>query len=288
MQTQPWVFLGAAGRVGCLVTRHLCAASPVVPLFYQTRQLTADAQAQPAFFWAPLDGPQGLLDFVLHTGPIGGLMVFLGATPGQSADMSLNETLAEACLSAAHQAGIGRVLLASSSAVYGVGKGLPFLETDDLTPVNDYGLAKARMEEACQPWRDRGLEVCCLRIGNVAGADALLKHMGEEAPRQIEQYADGRGPQRSYIGPAMLGDVLISLAGHRGVLPPCLNIATPHPVGMTDLATAAGMAWDYVPANSQPQFQSITINCAALQALHHFASGDSRSDAIVRQLLDPT
>lgn len=279
---QAWVFLGASGRVGRLVTRSLRAAPiPALPITYQIR--TA-AEGGSAFVWAPLDGPAGLLTHVQRAGRVQGMFVFLGATPGQASDMGLNVSLAEACLNAAAQAEITRVLLASSSAVYGAGRGLAFTETDPLQPVNNYGLAKARMEDACQPWRARGLEVCCLRIGNVAGADALLKHIGTQEPRAIEQFADGLGPQRSYIGPATLGDVLVSLARHTGPLPPSINIATPDPVRMADLATAADMPWGYTPATSAPALQNITINCRLLETLHSFAPDDKGPDAIVRQL----
>lgn len=285
-QIQSWAFLGASGRVGQLVTRGWRQGDkPAHRIFFQTRKMN-HALMGTSFVWAPLDGSAGLKSCVDIHGPLGGMFIFVGATPGQAADMSLNVDLAESCLKAAYEAQVPRVLLASSSAVYGVGEGRPFIETDDLKPVNAYGSAKAHMEEVGLQWRDCGLDVCCLRIGNVAGADALLKHRGETTPRHIDQYADGLGPQRSYIGPRTLGNVLMSLAAHKGPLPACLNIGTPDPVRMEDLATAAGMAWDYVPAATAPQFQSITINCERLQTLHRFTQKDSGCQAIVQQLQD--
>lgn len=282
----PWLFLGATGRVGQLLTRHWAQNPSPLPLVYQTRAQTP--RNSPSLLWSPLDGAQALVTHTQKNGPLHGMIVFIGATPGQSTDMSLNQSLAEACLDAALRAGIQRVLLASSSAVYGVGRGVPLRESDALYPVNDYGTSKARMEDACGPWRARGLDVCCLRIGNVAGADALLKQMNDPTRRQIDQYSDGLGPQRSYIGPAALAHVLTSLATHTDPLPACLNIGTPDPVRMADLATAANIAWDYVPAPHGPQFQSITIDCRQLQALHSFTQDDIGSTAIVRQLLDLT
>jgi nucleoside-diphosphate-sugar epimerase len=90
-------------------------------------------------------------------------------------DLALNTQLGLAAVAAAAQLEIQRVLLASSSAVYGTHSDAPFTETDPLVPVNDYGRAKQVMEQICHARAHAtGVALCCLRIGNVAGADALL------------------------------------------------------------------------------------------------------------------
>lgn len=271
------VLVGATGRVGRMVAAHWRRAPPAgLAVLAQDR-----AGARPAALaWAPLDGPGPLVAEVARGGPVAALVVLAGVVPGPGADLSLNAALAVACCRAAQAAGVGRVLIASSSAVYGAGAGLA--EGAALAPLNPYGAAKVAMEAACAPFRAAGLEVCALRIGNVAGADALLMNVARGGPVAIDRFADGGGPVRSYIGPGTLAAVLTGLARHPGPLPPALNIAAPQPVAMADLATAAGAAWHWVVAPATA-VQRITLECAALAALHPFAPSDSDPAAMVAQ-----
>lgn len=282
------LFMGATGRVGRLVTRAFDLIEPQpFPLIHQSRQLH-DAGSDNVLHWSPLDGPEPLIELTRATGPFKAIMVFVGATPGQSQDMMLNVSLTQAVLVAAAEAGIMRLLVASSSAVYGAGLQRAYKETDDLAPLNAYGEAKAMMEAACDPWRERGLEICSLRIGNVAGADALLKQLGRTERIDIDQFSDGQGPERSYLGPRTLAQVLVSLTTHRYRLPSVLNVAAPKPVYMSDLATAAGLNWQYAPSRSAEVTQSITIDCDRLTKLHEFSSDDPKASYMVGQIKELT
>lgn len=75
-----------------------------------------------------------------------------------------------AILDAARRAGVRRVVMASSSSVYGDSEALPKREDQPLTPVSPYAASKAAMElyasafTACYE-----LEVVCLRYFNVYG-----------------------------------------------------------------------------------------------------------------------
>jgi nucleoside-diphosphate-sugar epimerase len=276
------VLVGATGRVGRMVAAHWHLNPPA-----GLAALTQDrAGALPgALAWAPLDGPGPLVAEVARGGPVAALVVLAGVVPGPGADLSLNAALAVACLRAAQAAGVRRVLVASSSAVYGAGDGLA--EGAALAPLNPYGAAKVAMEAACDPFRAAGLEVCALRIGNVAGADALLVNVARGGALAIDRFADGGGPVRSYIGPGTLAAVLAGLAMHPGPLPPALNIAAPQPVAMADLAAAAGAAWAWVEAPATAA-QRITLDCAALARLHPFTPSDSTPAAMVAQWREAT
>jgi nucleoside-diphosphate-sugar epimerase len=144
------------------------------------------------------------------------------------------------------------VLLASSSAVYGFGDGSPMSETHSCAPVNTYGKSKLDMEAmARNVAADTNMEICCLRIGNIAGADALLLNASKatpETPLIIDRFPDGAGPLRSYIGPTQAGDVLAQLACHQGTLPHVLNLAGTAPIHMEELAIAAALPWRYATA----------------------------------------
>jgi nucleoside-diphosphate-sugar epimerase len=144
------------------------------------------------------------------------------------------------------------------------------------------------MELACAPWRDKGIDLCFLRIGNVAGADALLMNVASaapDAPIAIDLFADGRGPLRSYIGPRSMAAVLWSLCRHEGPLPPVLNLAAPVPVHMEELATAAGHPWSGRNASGQGH-QTITLNCNQLTEIHSFDRGESTPAEMIRQWRD--
>lgn len=272
---------GASGRVGRMLCASWAEVAPGLALLPQYRGSAPSG----AVSWDPLEGPDALLAHVAEAGRPLAILALAGVTPGPGRDLTLNRTLAEETLDAALQAGVRRVLLASSSAVYGAGDGAPFAEEAARAPVNAYGAAKLEMEEACTPWRARGLDICALRIGNVAGADALLLNVagaGRGGAVVIDRFADGGGPVRSYIGPATLAAVLATLCRHPGPLPGALNIAAPEPVAMTALAQAAGARAESRPAPVDAH-QRITLDCRRLGALHRFVPEDSTAAEMVRQ-----
>lgn len=104
---------------------------------------------------------------------------------------------------------------------------------------------KLMMEEFALRYRDAGLEVCCLRIGNVISADSLPMTYASEMGSHIciECFEDGRGPARSYIVPSTLADVIGQLCDHEGALPYILNVGAPSPTHMEDLTKAAVLRW---------------------------------------------
>lgn len=284
------LLLGASGRVGRMVAYHLDAGGAgAVDLVCQHRSMGhADAGT---LVWSPLEGPDALLRFLKDRPAFDAVVALVGVTPQSGQPLADNTALAEACLDAAYRAGTRRVLLASSSAVYGAGSPEPIREEAPLLPANPYGAAKVHMEEACQPWRARGLEVCCLRIGNVAGADQLLLnarqalHGTTPSAIRLDIFADGHGPLRSYIGPGTLAAVLRALALSDRALPEALNIAAPTPVWMEDLLAAAGCRFEAIDATGKGH-QVITLDCDRLAQFYRFSPGDSLPGTMVQQWRD--
>ena len=73
-------------------------------------------------------------------------------------------------LVAARDAGVKRVVIASSSSIYGDDEGLPKVETRLGRPLSPYALSKIVCEEYCrQFYQHYGLETACLRYFNVFG-----------------------------------------------------------------------------------------------------------------------
>jgi UDP-glucose 4-epimerase len=73
-------------------------------------------------------------------------------------------------LKAAHDAGVRRVVAASSSSVYGGAKELPTPESAPLIPRSPYAVSKLAGEHYCRVWSELfGLETVSLRYFNVYG-----------------------------------------------------------------------------------------------------------------------
>jgi nucleoside-diphosphate-sugar epimerase len=73
-------------------------------------------------------------------------------------------------LLAARDNGVGRVVFASSSSVYGASEGLPKLETQTPLPISPYAVAKLAGEGYCRSFNAvYGLETVALRYFNVFG-----------------------------------------------------------------------------------------------------------------------
>lgn len=106
-------------------------------------------------------------------------------------------------LEAARNAGVRRVVLASSREVYGQPASLPVAETAPLLPRNVYGASKAAGEMLARAEAARGtLEVVALRLANVYG----LGDTGRVLPLWLERAA--RGEELVIYGGAQVLDLI--------------------------------------------------------------------------------
>lgn len=272
MTSEKLMIVGAGGRVGRLLTpafRALGVADQLCLAHRASERLAADYDE---LRWDPLTGPAPFADWVAENSAPSAVLVLAGSTPSTRGEMDANVAVAQAVLTAV---GDVRVLLASSSAVYGAGRTEPWGEDDTAEPSTPYGVAKLEMERACA-----APNVTSLRIGNVAGADALLTNPAR--PLEIHRFAGGLGPRRSYIGPISLARVIWGLATAPDALPPILNLGTPAPVDMADLAEAAGLPWTWQDA-PDTAIGNLTLDCTALERLVGFEPTESTARALVRQ-----
>jgi len=107
-------------------------------------------------------------------------------------------------LEACRRGGVGRVVFASSSSVYGDGK-VPFSEADDdLRPVSPYGVTKLLGEHYCRIYSGlHGLKITCLRFFTVYGPrqrpDMAIHAFTAAiaAGREIPMFGDG-STERDY------------------------------------------------------------------------------------------
>lgn len=253
--------VGGTGRLGGLLGRAWARAGQA-ELVWQRR--TGDG---PGPRYDPLADPSAYAQAASGASAILNLAGRVGGTAGDNAD---HKALALAALGAARDAGVQHVFLASSASVYG--GAILARETDALAPLSGYGRAKAAMEEAVLAWaaaHPGGPGVTLLRIANVAGADALLGGAAGPGPRVLDIFADGRGPRRSYLGPAALAAILArlyALARQGRALPGVLNVALDGEVAMEALLAAAGRAWVARPAPATA-LPVVTLDVTRLAAI---------------------
>jgi nucleoside-diphosphate-sugar epimerase len=269
--------LGASGRIGTAF-RHLTTGGlwPGKPPLWQVRDKAG--VGTDAVIWDILATPPPEMK------SFRGIICLAGVVGG---DLALNTDLALAAIDLARKIKGGPVLLTSTAAVYGRTDG-PVDEDAICAPVSPYGQAKLAMERAvAQHLRALGPAAppcCILRIGNVAGADMLLR-AARTGPVVLDQFADGQGPVRSYVGMVRLARIMMQLIGMpagQETVPPVLNIADPVPIRMTDLLQAAGIAWSWqsAPASAVPL---VALTTRRLSALVPDDPGSTGAEALVRQ-----
>ena len=235
--------LGGSGRLGGLLRRVWSLPGAAAPrLVWQARR-PGDFAAfgGPTTVFDPLAEPEALARAV---GAAEAVLMLAGPTRGTPEALAAHRALALAVLDCA---GGRPVFLASSAAVYGRGVGPLCHEGDPPAPVSDYGRAKVEME-AVAAGRPGAV---VLRIGNVAGADAVLGQPAPSTGRRLHVFADGHAPRRSYIGPQALARALarlVRLSVGGAALPGVINLALPGVVGMDALLRAAGEGWQADPA----------------------------------------
>lgn len=231
----------------------------------------------PSMVFDPLAEPEALAAAI---GAADAVLALAGVISGSAEELSLNTALTEAVVRAA----AGKpVFVASSAAVYGAPDGeRPLRETDPLAPLSPYGMAKAAMEAAIAGRPG----VTILRIGNVAGADALLGRAAPEGGRVLDVFADGRGPHRSYIGPQALARAiarLTRLAVAHLPLPAVVNLALPGTVTMDALLAAQGEGWVPRPAPATA-IRSVELDVSRTLALGLVEEMPATARAIVQDL----
>ncbi|WP_171180947.1 NAD(P)-dependent oxidoreductase [Ruegeria sp. HKCCD8929] len=263
--------LGATGRLGEVLRKRW----PDGSARWQARR------PQPGPGWYvldPLSEPGALTRAASGCGTI---LCLAGAVPGRSDEMEDNRRLAIAAVRAGASAGV-RVLLASSAAVYGARPGILTEETPP-APVAEYGRSKAVMEEQAVALAEAlGVSVTCLRIGNVAGSDAILG--GWQPGFKLDRFPDGSTPRRSYIGPVTLARVLWDLV-HTPELPKVMNLAAPGAVEMGALLDAAGLEWTPRPA-PESAIAEVRLSTTRLEDVNPFGETDSHPETIVREWQD--
>lgn len=180
--TARWVVTGAAGFIGSHVCDRLVARGDEVigidnfDSFYPRavkEQNLAQLARSPAFRFLELDCGTGEIPWdgvsgLLHLAAKAGVRPSLD-DPGAYA--AANVTVTARLLDGARRAGVKRVVLASSSSVYGNGTPAPFREDAAAdTPISPYAASKRGAELMARAFAHLyGMRIACLRYFTVYG-----------------------------------------------------------------------------------------------------------------------
>jgi nucleoside-diphosphate-sugar epimerase len=168
--------------------------------------------------------------------------------PVESFDVNLLGTLR--VLEAAREAGVGRVVLASTCAVYGDTAALPVSERTPPAPVSPYAASKLAAEEALRLYtRLHGLKTVALRFFNVYGPRqdpgspyaAVVPRFIAALRAGLQPTIFGDGLQTRdfiYVGDVVAG--LYAAATLPGIAGSVLNVGRGEETSVLELATAIG------------------------------------------------
>lgn len=159
-----------------------------------------------------------------------------------------NEDAAMALARIARSAGVGRLVFASSAAIYGDRYQRPVAEEDEPRPSGVYGAGKLQVEQSLRAISSRDLAIIAARIFNVYGPGMQsslverLRHLRDDADNLDLEL---RGPDnfvRDYIAVHDVAAALLlaAMARTTGFLP--INIATGIPTSNRRLAEFFGVS----------------------------------------------
>lgn len=250
-----FVVTGSAGFVGSHLTRRLVDEGHVVVGIDCLRDNYDVAEKKANLAWVAAGGAVDQHDVDLSVDPLDALVaeaevvVHLAGQPGVRAswgdgltDYTRDNIVAtERLLAAAGRAGVGRVVMASSSSVYGEAARYPCSEDDLPRPHSPYGVTKLAAEHlGVAHARNEGLPVVALRYFSVYGPrqrpDMGLRRLFEavRTGRPFPRYGDGSQVRDlTYVGDVVDATLL---AGSADVAPgTVLNVAGGSQVSLAEL-----------------------------------------------------
>lgn len=177
MKKQTWLVTGGAGFIGAHIARRLVELEQKVIIFdnFSSSSITKikDIKSKVRVIKGDVRGFGALkkafknVDYVLHHAA---LVSVPRSVKEPALTQAVNVEGTFNVLLAAHEAGVKKVVFASSAAVYGNGKKTPYKETSATDCRSPYAASKLMGEELCKMFYNvYGLNTVALRYFNVYG-----------------------------------------------------------------------------------------------------------------------
>ena len=172
---------GGAGFIGSHITRRLLEREDVSEVIAYDNLSVGDKQNVPkdaVFTWGDIRDADKLkealkgVDLVFHDAAF---VSIRGSFNLIEYDLDVNDLGTLKVLEASRDAGVSKVIMASSMAVYAKSVPLPVKETDETTPLSPYGFSKLKGEYYCKLFSEMyGLKTAVLRYFNTYGIGQTL------------------------------------------------------------------------------------------------------------------
>ena len=226
-------------------------------------------------------------DYVIHLAGTAHLPDSESATAfGLNVDGTVN--LLRACADLAVRP--AKIVLASSSYVYGDTGGAPGSEDSKIAPTDEYGRSKAEMERAAMSWTGR-LPIIILRPFNYTGVGHGSRFL---VPKLVQLFKE-RGTDASFVDPSVIRDYsdvrwvagvyrdILQRPEHGLVLNVCSGVGTPLPRLVSLLEQLSGHSVSMQPRRrtERPVKQNALVGDATrLQRLIEHPSPYSLEDTL--------
>ncbi|HSB37701.1 MAG TPA: NAD-dependent epimerase/dehydratase family protein, partial [Gaiellaceae bacterium] len=168
-----WAITGGAGFLGLHLARRLLADGHEVRTLDLAPLDDAELEAEAEELRGDVRDPRDTARLVDGADVLVHAAAALPIQASRESIRSVNVEGAATTLAAALEAGVGRAVLISSTAVYGVPKHHPIAEDAPLVGVGHYGASKIDAEHVAGEAARRGLEVVILRPKTFVGPERL-------------------------------------------------------------------------------------------------------------------
>jgi UDP-glucose 4-epimerase len=216
-------------------------------------------------------------ELVFHQAALGSVARSV-AVPLGSDRANVHGTLA--VLQAAHLAGVSRVVMASSSSVYGGATQVPTPESSPLAPRSPYAVTKLTGEHYARVfWELHGLETVCLRYFNVFGPRqrpdsqyaAVIPLFIEALLSGVDPQVHGDGHQSrdfTFIADTVQANLCAAVAPADRCAGKAFNIARGKPASLLELLAilAAEVGVQATPVHVDPRVGDVRHSHADISA----------------------
>jgi nucleoside-diphosphate-sugar epimerase len=168
-----WAISGGAGFLGMHLARRLLADGHSVRTLDVAPLGDAELERSVEELTGDVRDPRAAREFVADADVLVHAAAALPIQASRESIRSVNVGGTATLLAAAREAGLGRAIFVSSTAVYGVPEKHPIEEDDPLHGVGSYGESKIEAEGVCLDFVRRGLDAVIVRPKTFIGPERL-------------------------------------------------------------------------------------------------------------------